>query len=523
MKRRTFVASAAATALARPAIAQSTKPLIFVPQGNLVTMDPVWTTAIVTRNAASMVFETLYGRDEQLRPKPQMIKGALVEDGGKRWTLALRDGLAFHDGEKVLARDCVASLRRWMVRDPAGQSIADRLDAIEAKDDRTIVIRLKKPFASLPVALSKSQPAPAIMPERIANTDPFRQVTEIVGSGPFRFEPKEYLSGSLAVFTKNKKYIARDEPASYASGGLRAMVDRVEWHIIPDPATAVNALLSGEVDWVEAPIPDLLPVIRKSTTVSVGVLDHIGYFALLRPNWEQGPTANVGVRQAMLAAIDQVDVMTATVGSDKSFYNAPVGLFIPGSEGENDAGMDAVRKRKSIPEIKAMLRDAGYKGEKIVLFHPTDQIFQNAMASVAAQAFRDVGLNVDEVFTDFGTIVERRTSHETLEKGGWSMFPSSLPAAEYVDPLLPTGIRGNGKKGWFGWPTDTHLEVLRDQWLDETDPMKQKTLCEEIQARCLSLVTVIPLGQFHPPTAWSKKISTPLKGMSPVFWNVTKE
>src|SRR5277367_5104184 len=144
MKRRTFLAAGAGVALARPALAQGAKPLIFVPQGNLVTMDPVWTTATVTRNAATMVFETLYGRDDALVPKPQMVAGALVEDDGKRWTLALRDGLAFHDGTPVLARDCVASLNRWMKRDPAGQTISDRLDALEAKDDTHIVFRLKK-------------------------------------------------------------------------------------------------------------------------------------------------------------------------------------------------------------------------------------------------------------------------------------------------------------------------------------------------------------------------------------------
>ncbi len=522
MKRRTFVATAAAVALARPALAQGTKPLIFVPQGNVVTMDPVWTTATTTRNAAAMVFETLWGRDDALVPKPQMITGAVVEDGGKRWTLALRDGLAFHDGEKVLARDCVASLNRWMKRDPAGQTIADRLDALEAKDDTHIVFRLKKPFASLPAALSKTQPTPAIMPERIANTDPFKQITEVIGSGAFKYEPKEYVSGSRIVFSKNEKYNPRNETASYTAGGLRAMVDRVEWRVIPDAATAANAVIAGEVDWLETPLPDLLPLLRKSAGVTVGVLDRTGYYGVLRPNWEQGPTVNLGVRQAMLAAVDQVEVMTATMGEDRSLYNAPVGLFVPGSAGANDAGMDLVRKRKSIPEIQAMLKAAGYNGERIVLFHPTDQVFYNPMIGVVAQAFRQIGLNVDEVSTDWGTVVERRGSHEPLDKGGWSMFPAGFPAAEYVDPLLCTGIRGNGKQAWFGWPSDDRLEALREQWLDEADPAAQKKLCEQIQARCLDLVTVIPLGQYLPPAAWTKKISTPLKGLTPVFWNIKK-
>lgn len=522
MKRRTFLAASAAATLARPAIAQGVKPLIFVPQGNVVTMDPVWTTATVTRNAAAMVFDTLYGRDAKMNPKPQMVEGALVEDGGKTWTLKLRDGLTFHDGEKVLARDCVASLKRWMKRDPAGQTIETRLDALEVKDDRNLVFRLKKPFAGLPAALSKTQPTPIMVPERIANTDPNKQITEIIGSGPFRWNAKEYVSGNRAVFDKFDKYVPRDEPVSYTSGGLRVLVDRVEWHIIPDAATAANALVNGEVDWLEAPLPDLLGMLRKARGVTVGVLDETGYFGVLRPNWTQGPTTNVKLRQAMLAAIDQEEMMTATMGEDKSLYRAPVGMFIPGSTGENEAGMELVRKRHSVAELKAMVKDSGYNGERIVLFHPTDQVFYNAMISVAAAKFREMGLNIDEQSVDWGTVVERRTSREPLEKGGWSMFPAGFPAVEYVDPLLATGIRANGAKAWFGWPEDAKLEQLREEWLDTVDPAAQKKLCEQIQARCLEMVTIIPVGQYLPPAAWTSKISAPLKGLCPVFWGVTK-
>jgi peptide/nickel transport system substrate-binding protein len=522
MKRRSFLAAGTAAALARPAIAQGAKPIKFVPQANLVTMDAVWTTATTTRNAAAMVFETLYGRDAQMNPKPQMVEGALIENDGKTWTMKLRDGLVFHDGEKVLARDCVASIKRWMARDPAGQTIASRLDALEAKDDRNIVFRLNKPFAGLPAALSKTQPTPVIVPERVAATDPSKQITEIVGSGPFRWVGGEFRSGNLAVFEKFDKYVPRAEPVSYTSGGLRVMVDRVEWHIIPDPATAANALVSGEVDWVETPLPDLLGMLRKTNGITVAALDQTGYYGVLRPNWTQGPTANLKLRQAMLAAVDQVEVMTATMGDDKSLYNAPVGLFLPGTPSANDSGMDLVRKRRSVEEIRAMVKESGYAGEPIVLFHPTDQVFYNAIIGVVAPAFRAIGLNVDEQAVDWGTVVQRRTSHAPLDKGGWSMFPAGFPAVEYIDPLLATGIRANGDKAWFGWPKDEKLEALREQWLDATDPATQKQLCEQIQLRCLEQVTVIPVGQYMPPAAWGRTISTPLKGLCPVFWGLTR-
>src|SRR5215475_14585286 len=145
MKRRSFLAAAAATAalpLARPAIGANSKTLIFVPQANLTSLDPVWTTATVTRNFALMVYETLYGRDQAFNPQPLMVQGHTIDEDGKRWTMKLREGLLFHDGTPVLARDCIASLQRWLKRDAVSATINRRVAGLEAPDDRTLVWRL---------------------------------------------------------------------------------------------------------------------------------------------------------------------------------------------------------------------------------------------------------------------------------------------------------------------------------------------------------------------------------------------
>ena len=507
-------------ALASPAIGGQTSTIIHVPQGNLVTLDAVFTTAQVTRNAAAMVFETLFGRDEKLDPKPQMLDGVLVEDNGLRWTMHLRDGLLFHDGTPVLARDCVASLRRWMKRDGIGQTVADRLDELTTKDDKTLVWRMRKPFAALPNALAKTQNTPSIMPARLAATDPFKQIPEAIGSGPFRYVPDEYVSGHRAVFSKFEKYNPRPEPASFAAGGYRVLVDRVEWQIIPDPATAANALVTGSVDWLDSPLPDLLPMLKAKSGVIVAPVDIYGTFGGLRPNFLQGPTTNPDVRRAMLAAIDQVDVMTAVMGGDPSLFRAPTGFFIPGAPSATDAGMN--RNRLSKDDIKAMLKQSGYAGERIVYMHPTDQIYYDAMSSVAVAAFREIGLNIDEQATDWGTVVERRASKEPLDKGGWSLFPYGSPAADYQDPIFATNLRGNGKGAWFGWPEDAKAEDLRNRWMDTADPAERHRLDAEIQLNAFDSVPFIPLGQYLPPAAYRKNLTGILKGAVPVFWNVTK-
>jgi peptide/nickel transport system substrate-binding protein len=527
MHRRAFIAGAAAAlsgarALAQPAVGGKTRTIVHVPQANLTSLDPIWTSALVTRNFANMVYETLYGRDEQLNPKPLMLEGDLVEDGGRRWTMRLREGLAFHDGSPVLARDCVASLRRFLKRDAIGATIEQRLDALEAADDRTIVWRLNKPFPQLPNALSKTQITPAIMPQRLAETDPAKQVTEVVGSGPFRFLPDQYVPGSRAVFAKFDGYKPRNEPPSFCAGGHVVRVGQVEWRIIPDPATAANALIKAEVDWLDQPLSDLLPRLRKASGVSVGPIDIYGTYGLLRPNFLHGPTANAGVRRAMLAAIDQAEVLTAVMGDEDKLFRAPVGYFLPDSPAASEAGMDAVRQRRTPDAIKAMLREAGYAGERVVLMHPTDQTFYDAMSSVVASSLRKIGINLDEQSMDWGTIVQRRTKDEPLDKGGWSLFATGAPAHEYRDPVFATLMRANGRRAWFGWPDDPKIETLREQWMASTDEAEQRKLAAELQAEAFDYVPFVPLGQYFPPSAWRNELSGLLKGATPVFWNVEK-
>ena len=134
MKRRKFlVASAASLALPSIARAQGKRVLKFIPQSDLAILDPIWTTAYATRNHGYMVFDTLYGQSGEqngFKTTPQMVAGHVIEDDGKTSKLMLREGLLFQDGQKVLASDCVASIRRWGVRDSFGQALMQRTDEI---------------------------------------------------------------------------------------------------------------------------------------------------------------------------------------------------------------------------------------------------------------------------------------------------------------------------------------------------------------------------------------------------------
>jgi peptide/nickel transport system substrate-binding protein len=527
MNRRGFMLSSAAAGavaspLARPAIGGTTKTLVCVPQNPLSSLDPVWSSQQITRNMGFMVFDLLYGRDEQGTPRPQMVESDLMEDGGRRWTMRLRDGLWFHDGEKVLARDCVASLKRWMKRDQGGATLAQRIDALEAADDRTIVLRLSKPFPHLRTLLSKFIVPAAMMPERLALTDPFKQIPEAIGSGPFRWLAKDHIQGSFAAFARNDRYVSREEPPSYMAGGHPVNVDRVEWKMITDGATAANALVTGEVDWIEIPLPDLLPMLKRAPGVKTGILDEGGQLHFMRPNHTLAPTNNPAIRRAMAAALDQREIMTAVIGGDPANMIVDVGFLNSPKPEVKNAGMELIRKRHTTTEVKAMLDKAGYRGERLVLLHPTDHTYYNPSSAITAQMLRDVGMNIDDQMMDWGTVQSRRTSREPLDRGGWSIFNTVAPMPDYSDPLLALFARGEGKTAWFGWPDDPKIEGIFETWLGATDPAEQTRLERDFQLQAFETLPFIPLGGYKQTSAWRDNLTGILKGPSIVFWNVRK-
>src|SRR4051794_31372590 len=170
----------------------------------------------IARNAGLLVWDMLYGIDANLQVQRQMVEAEEVSADGLTWTFHLRPGLKFHDGEPVLARDVAASLERWTARDQMGLLIRAIQQELTATDDRTVKWVLKKPFPKMLLALGKiSTPIAFIMPERIAKTDPFKQISEYVGSGPMRFLKDEWVPGAKAAFELFPDYAPRSEPGSW--------------------------------------------------------------------------------------------------------------------------------------------------------------------------------------------------------------------------------------------------------------------------------------------------------------------
>jgi len=526
IKRRTFLAGSAA-ALAAPAIAQSDKNnnrlLRFIPQADLTVLDPMWTTAYVTRNHGFMVFDTLFGLDSKYQPSPQMLAGFSTEPDGKTWTLALRSGLKFHDGQPVRAQDCVASINRWSKRDAFGSALAAATDELSAKDDRTIVFRLKRPFPLLPAALAKTPGYnPVMMPERLAKTDPNTQVTEMVGSGPYKFKADERVPGARAVYERFADYIPREGGTPDMTAGPKvANFDRIEWTTIVDPTTAAQALMSGEQDWWDYATADLMPALQKARGVKVVVQEPTGQMSMVRFNHLQPPFNNPAIRRALLGAISQEDVVTAVVGTDKKMWNTGVGIFCPGTPMATDVGMEVLNSPRDMDKVKRDLKAAGYNNEPVVLLAATDFPVLKAMSDVVADALKRAGMNVDYAATDWGTVVTRRAKKDPVDKGGWSAFCTAWAGADLQNPAGHLALRCNGDQAWYGWPTDPKIEQLRDAWFVAPDVPAQASICADIQRECWVDVPYIPMGQYLQPTAYRTNLDGVLTGFA-LFWNVKK-
>ncbi|MET0221434.1 MAG: ABC transporter substrate-binding protein [Tardiphaga sp.] len=518
-----LLSTAVAAAVLFGASAADAKTLTAVMHSSLRVLDPIITTAQITRDHGYMIYDTLLALDANMKVQPQMADWK-VSDDRLTYTFMLRDGLKWHDGPPVTAEDCVASLKRWGQRDSMGQKLMDFTASIEAADPKTIVLRLKEPYAQVLESIAKpSYNVPFMMPKRLAETPADKPVPEQIGSGPFRFVSAEFQPGVKAVYVKNTDYVPRAEPASWTAGGKVVKVDRVEWVTMPDAQTAVSALQAGEIDLFELPPADLLPALAADKSIELGSLSVLGNIPFARMNFLYPPFDNQQLRRAAFLALNETDMLNAVVGNPK-YYKLCGAIFGCGTPLATDAGSETLVKGTGMAEAKRLLAANHYDGSPVVMMGASDIPFLMAQATMSAQLLREAGFKVEIMTLDWQTIVGRRAVQRPPKEGGWSMFFSLFGGGDVLNPLVNIATNGRGKNnGWFGWYEDSAMEKLRDDYSRASSIEDQKRIAEAIQVRAYDQVAYIPFGYFDVPSAWRKSIKGLLPGAAiPVFWNVEK-
>jgi peptide/nickel transport system substrate-binding protein len=511
--------AAAAATLGAPSVhaQKDLQTLRFIAEADLNVLDPVWTTAYITRNHGYLVYDTLFGTDEKSEIRPQMVDRTTVSPDGMRYTFTLRDGLKWHDGEPVVPEDCIESLKRWGKKDRFGQLLMAHTGKLASLDKRTFTLELAERFGPVLNALGSHRP-PFMMPARIASTAPEKQITEIIGSGPFKFARDEWQPGEQVVYVRNPEYIPRDEPPSGSTGGKKVYVDKVIWRYIPDPIDAAEALAADEADWWEDPPLDFIPKIEQNPALQTFVADPLGMQGWLRPNFLHPPFDNKKARQALLHMMDQVTYLAWAIGQSQYYRTCP-SVFACGGPFETGIGAQPIREH-DLARARQLVQESGYDGHPIVVLHVTDRQHMHAAAIVTRKRLESIGFRVILKNMDWSTSLIARASKEPPDKGGWNLLHTWWEAADVMNPAVHFGVSGAGLDAWFGWPDIPQLEKLVTDWVRATDEAKQRRLADEVQRVALDEVTYVPWGEWVQPTAFRKNVRDIVKFGAPLFWNV---
>ena len=489
---------------------------------DLKIVDPIWTTAYMSRNYGYMVYDTLFAMNTKGEVMPQMVDSFEISDDGLVYDFTLRDGLMFHDDQPVTSEDVIASIQRWGAKDAMGQKMMTFVADMKATDDKTFQFTLNEPTGLIIPALGKpSSNVPFIMPARIAATPPGEQITEYVGSGPYVFLQDEWKPGDKAEFAKFEGYVPRDEPGDGLAGGKHVYVDKVVWKVIRDQQTKMNALSKGEIDVIESPAHDLLPLMETDENIQLVDLNPFGNQYTFRFNQLHPPFDDPKIRQALLYAFDQEEFLLAAIGDEK-YYKLCKAMFICDTPLDTSAGFDD-KLQGNMKKAKELIEASDYDGTPLILMHPTDLAILEPLPPVAKDIMEKIGLKVDMQAMDWQTLVGRRNKKDAPAEGGWNAFITSWNSVDNASPLTTPFLNAACEQALFGWPCDDEIQSLRDDFSREPDAAKQLEIAAKLQERVSDAPTHVHLGQWYQPTAMGKNISG--APVSPVvaFWGYKKD
>ena len=512
--RRTGLMTAGAAAML-PRMARAAGTATVVLESEALFLDPHFTTASISRTFASHVFDTLFATDEQGRIQPQMAEGYEKSADGLTWTFMLRSGLKWHDGAPVTAEDCVASLRRWGPRDAFGRLLFAATESLEAKDARSFVLKLKRPFPLVLETLGKPNAiTPFIMPARLAAKPPEQRLSEIIGSGPFRFRPDLWRPGDSMVLERNPDYVPRDEPPSFLAGGKRVKLDQVVWKVLSDQATAAAALIANEIDYLQYTPFDWIDRLTKTRGVELLGLGGPHMFqGNFRLNHAAPPFDDPAVRRVLWKLVDQTAVMQAIGVPERFARNDCTSFWMCDAPLESKAGADVFRF--SIEEAKKELAATSYSGQPGIMMEVSGSISQTA-SMVLAQAMQQAGFTVDEQVMDWGTVLQRRARRD-----GWGLFAVYSNGFDMISPLTHFYVAGTCAD-FPGWSCDERIPKLVTEFAAAPDHAARQRLADEIQRLSYELTPSVMWGQFTIPASYRTHMKGLIKSSFPMFWEVEK-
>lgn len=479
--------------------------------GEPPSLDQHVVTSDLATTIAHHMFEGLYTFNAANAPVPLLASDDSVSDDGKTITIALRDGVKFHNGQAMTSADVVASMQRWGEFGSRGGLLFSNVESIEATGDLEITIKLSQPFGPWKNLMAFINGGPAIYPASVmeaATKEPIAP-ENYIGTGPYKFQ--EWLPNRHVELVRFDEYASPVGDADGYGGARKAEFDALRFMPVPDVGTRVAGMKAGDYDYAESIPGDLYAELDADAGVNT-ILNGGPIFGLVFMNSKEGPLkTNFALRRAIQAAIDKTPALQVAIGPE-GLWRAN-GSFLPeGNVWYTDSGAENYSKGDA-EGAKTMAKEAGYTGDPIKFMVSTNYPFHYDSAIVYTKQLAEAGFNVDLQVYDWATLIEKRAQPDQ-----WDLFFTHHGFVP--DPIL-ISVMNDSYPGW--WTTEEKA-ALKSKFTSSSDPAERQAIWSEIQALIYDQVPTMKTGDVY-----TYNIASPaLKGLAeatliwPHFWNVSK-
>jgi len=472
--------------------------------GELNTLDATIANGDNLGTVTQHFFETLYTFNDNLEIVPLVAESLPeISNDGRTYTIKLRTGIKFHNGQDMTARDVVASLQRWLRVAVTARPVVEIIERIETQDDFTITLSLTRSHAPLAAMLALNNSAAIIIPAEHAATD--EPLTQFIGTGPYQLNERR--GDQYTQLVRFDDYKPRDGEADGMGGARYQYADEIRFIPVPDANTRVEGLLSGQFDYADFIPAEAYERLQAQPGVEPMLLDSSGWLLFIL-NHDQGIMTNFKVRQAFQAALSADDMLVAAFGREE-FYSVDGRIYPEKYIWNNEAGIE-LYNQGDLEKAKQLLQESGYKGEVIRLLNSRQYEFHNKIAQVAAEYLRVVGFNVQLDVVDWATLLQRRNTDPTAWDVAITHY-TFVPDASMVPNFSPA---------FAGWWRDEKKQALFEELNRVVDTEKRKEIFAALQEEVYAQVAFYKIGNFTALAAKSAK----LEGVQPVntwpfFWN----
>ncbi|GAB6928317.1 ABC transporter substrate-binding protein [Paenibacillus sp. JCM 10914] len=465
------------------------------------TLDTALTVSAVALDTAGNIFEQLYTLNAEYEPVPQLAESVERSEDGLTYTFKLRQGVKFHNGEEMTADDVVASMNRWLVTSSRAKVLLTGAN-FEEVDPYTVKLTVEAPTSDVLILIASQAQFPSIMPKEIIDSAPADGIQEYIGTGPYKFQ--EWKQDQYIHLVRNEDYQSLDSEPSGFDGRKEAPTENLYFHFVTDHSTRIAGVKTGQYD-----VADSIPIEsydELAADSNVNLESFPGGALTAFFNTSEGLLADQKIRQAILAAFNNDEIMLASFAKPDLYSLAPGYLNTNQVQWSTEAGAEYYNQANP-DKAKELLAEAGYNGEEITLLTTKDYNEMYTATLVIQEQLRQIGMNVKVENFDFPTFLETKN-----DRSKWDIFVASTGYQITPPQLLAVN------PDWAGLDNETVKQALVDIRAAATPEDAQKEWAE-LQGFMYEFASSTVIGHYNGVVATSKKLEGFELFEAPVVWN----